>query len=128
MIFALNSEEANTAPPLFKGICMFNYSRKCGKSNGMYILSTEEFESLFPNNTASQATAYCIFCGQKMPFSIGSEIRTITVRGVTFDYQELYAKCKRCGEKVYVPEINDKNVDSRNKEFRKAGLKNGKKL
>lgn len=42
-----------------------------------------------------------------------------------FDYIEKEAVCKNCGKPVYIPEINDENVDSYmaayNKEINKDG-------
>lgn len=69
---------------------------------------------------SNQATAFCTTCGCKVPFSVSSSRETITVRGLAFSYVELHAHCNQCGKLLYVPEINDENVESREEGYRKA--------
>ena len=68
----------------------------------------------------NQPTAFCIECGCKVPYSVTNTRETITVRGLTFSYIELHAHCLTCGEPLYVPEINDANVQAREEGYRKA--------
>ena len=69
---------------------------------------------------ANEQTAFCIECGCKVPYSVTVTRETITVRGITFSYVEMTARCKNCGETLYIPEINDANVKAREEGFRKA--------
>ncbi len=69
---------------------------------------------------ANKQTAFCIACGCEQPYTVSSSRVTITVNGLTFSYVEKQAYCSECGEAVYVPEINDENVISREDGYRKA--------
>lgn len=68
------------------------------------------------------STAFCIECGCKTTYTLSSHLETLTIRGVSFSYAEHNAHCTHCGNKVYVPEVNDENVQSREDEYRKAAL------
>jgi len=63
---------------------------------------------------------FCIECGDYKQFAVKTTREEITVRGVTFSYLEQSAYCSECGEEVYVPEINDINVQAREDAYRKA--------
>ena len=41
------------------------------------------------------------------------------VNGVKLSYVEALALCKECGNELYVPDINDRNVQSRKAAYRK---------
>lgn len=64
--------------------------------------------------------SFCLNCGKDVYCSISSEPTEITVRGVTFKYNEMTAYCKECGERIYVSEINDDNVILRKEAYCKA--------
>lgn len=68
----------------------------------------------------SSQTAYCVECGCEREYTISSSRETITVRDHTFSYIEMHAHCQTCGEEIYVPEINDENVQSREDGYRQA--------
>ena len=68
----------------------------------------------------NQQTAFCIECGCEKPYAIKCTRETITIRGLTFSYVEMQAYCRCCGEPVYVPEVNDANVQARENGYRKA--------
>lgn len=68
----------------------------------------------------STNTAYCIHCDEKTAYTVKSQREEMTVRGIEFCYVELTAYCSVCGEELYVPEINDLNVMSREEAYRKA--------
>ncbi len=68
----------------------------------------------------NEQTAFCIECGCRVPYSVKVSRETVSVRGITFSYAEMTAYCKNCGEILYVPEINDANVQAREDEYRKA--------
>lgn len=61
----------------------------------------------------------CLECGHDK-FLLSSEAVTLTVHGVEFTYDELIVECSSCGEEVYIPEINDANVDIRFAAYKKA--------
>ncbi len=68
-------------------------------------------------------TAYCFNCDAPQSFETMSSRETATVRGITFSYVEKRAFCSVCREEVYVPEINDENVQAREDAYRaKVGL------
>ena len=64
--------------------------------------------------------AYCIGCNEKTAYTVKSQRVEMEVRGTKFYYIEQTAYCRECGEAVYVPEINDSNVLSREEAYRKA--------
>lgn len=64
--------------------------------------------------------AYCLQCNAKTAYTIRSQRVEMTVRGITFGYTEESAYCVECGEMVYVPEVNDRNVKSREDAYRRA--------
>ncbi len=68
----------------------------------------------------STSTVYCIKCGCERPYSVASSREVISVKGVVFSAVLMSAHCRECGEEVYVPEINDENVKSREAEYRRA--------
>lgn len=68
----------------------------------------------------STNTVYCINCDEKTTYTVKCQRVEMTVRGTTFSYVEQSAYCAVCGEQVYVPEINDLNVVSREEAYRKA--------
>lgn len=65
-------------------------------------------------------TAFCEICGQNVPYSISEAEEDITVRGIAFSCKTKFAVCDKCGSFVYIPEINDENVDARNKAWQEA--------
>ena len=68
----------------------------------------------------NKKVAYCIACGEDVPYKVITTRETITIRGITFSYLEQSAYCAKCGEALYVPELNDENVQAREDAFRKA--------
>lgn len=68
-------------------------------------------------------TAFCVECGKKKAYTVISRREKITIRGTEFTYVEQTAYCADCKEEVYVPEINDQNVQAREDAYREnAGL------
>ena len=65
-------------------------------------------------------TVYCINCDEKNTYSVRSQRIEMEVRGIPFSYVEQVAYCSKCGEEVYVPEINDLNVSAREDAYRTA--------
>ena len=69
------------------------------------------------DTTRKVKTAFCINCGKYVEYDVFEQgVAQNTPRGIVF-YKELYAGCKKCGEEIYLPEINDKNADARLKAF-----------
>jgi hypothetical protein len=56
--------------------------------------------------------AFCINCGQYVSYSIATSQKEVEVRGKTFIYNKHFAICNKCGKEIYVPEINDINVET----------------
>ena len=47
----------------------------------------------------------------------------LTIKDITFSYEELQPLCIICGEPMYVPEINDINYDRRLQAYEKNVVK-----
>ena len=60
---------------------------------------------------------FCVKCREDRPYVTFNSLQKITVRDVTFEYQELNARCLECGEPMYTSEINDINVARRERAF-----------
>ena len=69
------------------------------------------------NNTS---TAFCLKCGCKRAFKKITARAEAKVREIEFSFVETIAICSGCGEEVYVPEVNDENVQAREDAYRKA--------
>ena len=65
-------------------------------------------------------TVFCIQCGKDVVYTVCAKRVETIIRDVKISYVELTAKCPVCGEEVYVPEINDANVQSREDAYRTA--------
>lgn len=63
---------------------------------------------------------FCVQCYDSEEYELESSIEVASVREVTFPFLETRARCKNCGQLVYVPAINDKNVYERHKAYYKA--------
>lgn len=68
----------------------------------------------------SENIGFCIECSRKVTYSVKSERVELNVRGTKFSYVELFAICEECGSEIYLPEINDANVEAREEAYRKA--------
>lgn len=60
---------------------------------------------------------YCAKCGVKVPYKLESSMEETSVQEVSFKFLETRALCRICGERVYVPAVNDKNVYERHKAY-----------
>lgn len=63
---------------------------------------------------------FCCRCEKYVAAKKRSELRTITHKNVIFEYLHHYAYCPHCGENVYVPELNDLNVEQKIKAYHMA--------
>ena len=66
---------------------------------------------------------YCYNCEKEQECYVVAAIKTLTVRGITFNYIEKTAKCKKCDDEVYLPWVNDENAEMRESAFYKAALR-----
>lgn len=66
---------------------------------------------------------FCIECGDLRGFRIRAYLKTYIHKDVTFRYIEHAALCEACGKRVYIPEVNDMNVDAIEKEYFKEKVK-----
>lgn len=64
--------------------------------------------------------AFCVACGEHRQYTVNTTRETVTIKGTTFSYLEQSAHCITCGEEVYIPELNDANVQAREDAYRKA--------
>lgn len=69
---------------------------------------------------STSRTVYCIQCDKKIEYTVKSQKRDMSVRGVNFSYVEQVAYCPICGEEVYAPAVNDHNVWASENAYRKA--------
>lgn len=64
---------------------------------------------------------FCVKCGEFRDYNIDLRRRTAEDRyGLIYDYPEIEARCRECGEEVYVPILNDQNVVARMDAYRAA--------
>lgn len=64
--------------------------------------------------------AFCVNCGCGRDYKVVSVRTEATVRGITFSFVENRAICAECGNEIYVPALNDENVQAREDAYRKA--------
>lgn len=69
---------------------------------------------------SDNGTAYCIRCGKKTEYSIKLQRVRVNVCGVRFSYIENRPCCISCGEKVYVPKLEDRNSAARKFAFNQS--------
>jgi predicted RNA-binding Zn-ribbon protein involved in translation (DUF1610 family) len=67
-------------------------------------------------------TAFCTNCGKKVAYSSFSREDDSTVRGVAVRYTEIVAVCPNCDTELYVPEVNDANVEARQEAYKIASV------
>ena len=64
-------------------------------------------------------TAFCINCGKNTEYWVNAEdVEITTPKGKTL-CRELSACCDECGKEMYVPELNDRNVEFREAAYNK---------
>ena len=62
---------------------------------------------------------YCINCMEKVDYKTETVAVDMDIDGVCYRFEEEHAFCEKCGEEIYVPEINDANVARNNKAYAK---------
>lgn len=63
---------------------------------------------------------YCMNCDEKQPYELKTTREEISVRGIAFSYLEHTAYCARCGDEIYVAEVNDMNARAREDAYHEA--------
>ena len=71
-------------------------------------------------NQLERSRPFCLECGKKVEFRVEAGFRNMEAHGVKFSFREETAYCAECAHEVYVPEIEDANVDVRRKAYGKA--------
>ena len=69
---------------------------------------------------------FCLNCGKKRPYHVSRRQEKMTVRGVEFVCPEYVAHCAACGREIYVPTVNDRNVEIHKRYYQEAMEKHGK--
>lgn len=73
--------------------------------------------------------AYCQVCDEDVGFVTKEVTKTATIRGVTFEYPYVEARCEKCGELVYPPylgKVNEISMFDKYKEL--VGLLTSKEI
>lgn len=70
--------------------------------------------------TNKDGKTFCIECGRRTRYETNIGWETITVKGITFTYLRLTARCCVCGNEIYVPEVNDANVKARECAYKRS--------
>lgn len=70
--------------------------------------------------TNKDGKAFCINCRKRTRYEMGIGWETVTVKGITFTYLRLTARCSICSNEVYVPEVNDANVAAREHAYKQS--------
>ncbi len=65
-------------------------------------------------------TAFCVACGEKEEYDVRTETVKLKYKGVSFVYESQIAACKVCGIEMYIPKLNDANVDAANAAYERA--------
>lgn len=63
---------------------------------------------------------FCPKCGYSVEYFIREQVDTMKVRDVEFTYWEAKAYCDNCHTHIYIPWVQDLNVERRRKAFYKS--------
>lgn len=63
---------------------------------------------------------FCANCFEKVNYTLKTEEVGLCIRNVKFNYQEQSAVCEKCGNEIYLPELNDANAKAREDAFNEA--------
>ncbi len=64
---------------------------------------------------------FCTNCIKDVDYIIGIRfVKDLEVKDLKISYDEMFAVCKECGNEIYIPQVNDINVDARIKAYEKA--------
>lgn len=64
--------------------------------------------------------AFCIHCGEFRDYRVRSCIARSDFNNVTYRYLERNAFCNTCDALIYIPSINDMNVEAAERAYKRA--------
>jgi hypothetical protein len=64
-------------------------------------------------------TAYCYMCDKDVGVTVKKETEVHNIKGMDVSCEVENVYCQICGAKVYVPEINNRNLDKIDQAYRK---------
>lgn len=71
-------------------------------------------------------TKFCISCGEVRSYRIKSRIGRGAHNNVRYGYLERIAVCDTCGIELYIPHVNDMNVEAAERAYKLAKEKEKK--
>ena len=70
---------------------------------------------------------FCTNCNKEVNYIIAFRfVKNYKVKDLEISYDEMIALCKECRNEIYVPQVNDINVEARIRAYEK--VKNGEKI
>lgn len=69
--------------------------------------------------------SFCVACKDYTEYELHQRDAILKVRGVTFMYTDTTAVCTCCNLPMYVPEVNDLNVETKEKAYTAATTRIG---
>lgn len=55
---------------------------------------------------------FCMKCGDFVDYTAETKLVRNVVRGTSYSFFGIVARCKKCGDEVYVPAVNDINCQA----------------
>ncbi|KXG78866.1 MAG: hypothetical protein PWP45_610 [Tepidanaerobacteraceae bacterium] len=66
---------------------------------------------------------YCYYCDEDVEYTVREEEISDNIRGIEINFIGQIAYCNKCGNEIYIPELDDENIKKANAEYRKkAGI------
>lgn len=63
---------------------------------------------------------YCINCCESREYKVNTRPAKGKYRNINYEFAEQVAICKTCGAEIYVPVLNDANVEAAEAAYKKA--------
>lgn len=63
--------------------------------------------------------ALCLNCGKYVKYTIEQAFETMRTAEGNITYKRIIAKCRKCGEELYIPKINEANLTRLDRECKK---------
>lgn len=63
---------------------------------------------------------YCVNCCEPREYEVSTRPAKGKYRKIDYEFAEQVAICKTCGSEIYVPELNDANVEAAEAAYKKA--------
>lgn len=86
----------------------------------VYIPEVAFLYELYRYKSCHKRTSLCVHCGCRTEYIVEPAPDVATIRGIQFKYTEQIPRCSQCGGEVYVADIHNTNVQTREEAFRKA--------